>query len=147
MAGSQVDLKRMGEGYGFIDLPHSLRGVRARTGVKGYLVEIRPRKWKNTIWLGTYNTAQEAARAYDAGIFYTRKKIELMNFHDSVTSFVAIPPVSVDSLKSVSSKAEFKCFIREQARKAAMRASNDPEWKRTYYMQVMWLSVCRILWF
>ncbi|KAH8973335.1 hypothetical protein BDL97_01G041100 [Sphagnum fallax] len=134
LAGSQVDLKRMGEGYGFIDLRHPFRGVRAL--VKGYSVEIRPMCWKQTIWLGTYKTAHEAARAYDAGIFYTRKKIDLMNFHDSVTSFVAIPPVSLEEArKSVSSREEFMVFIKEQARKAATRASHDPEWKRTYYIQ------------
>jgi hypothetical protein len=43
------------------------RGVRTRRGVKGFLVEIRPPKWKKTIWLGTYNTDVEAAGAFDAG--------------------------------------------------------------------------------
>ncbi|CAM6045591.1 unnamed protein product [Sphagnum compactum] len=114
------------------DLPHSLRGVRSRRGVRGFLVEIRPNKWKNTIWLGTYDTPTEAARAYDAGIFYFRKKIDL-NFHDSVTSFVAIPPVSLEEAhKSASNKNEFIVFVREQAAKAARRALDDPEWKRTY---------------
>ena len=46
---------------------HEFKGVRTRQGVKGYLVEIRPPKWKKTIWLGTYNTSVEAAGAYDAG--------------------------------------------------------------------------------
>jgi Tfp pilus assembly protein PilV len=117
--------------------------------VKGYLVEIQPNECKKTIRLGTYKTAHEAARAYDAGIFYTGKTIDL-NFHDSVTSFVAIPPVSLeDSRKSESSMNEFKAFIKEQAAKAARRALDDPEWKRTYdewCLQVMWFSVCRIFW-
>lgn len=46
---------------------HEFKGVRTRKGVKGFLVEIRPPKWKKTIWLGTYNTSVEAAGAYDAG--------------------------------------------------------------------------------
>ncbi len=114
--------------------------------MRGYLVEIRPKNWKKTIWLGTYDTVHEAARAYDAGIFYTRKNKPL-NFHDSVTSFVAIPPVSLeDSLKSASSREEFRLFLKEQALKASRRALHDPESKRTYYMQVMWFSVCRVFW-
>jgi hypothetical protein len=132
-----------------IDLPHSLRGVRLRRGVNGFLVEIRPPTWKKKIWLGTYTTPHEAARAYDAGIFYTRKNKPL-NFYDSVTSFVAIPPVSLEEAhKSPSNKEKFKVFIKEQAAKAARRALDDPEWKRIYeerYLQVMWLSVCRIFW-
>jgi hypothetical protein len=76
--------------------------------VKGFLVEIRPKRWKKTIWLGRYKTAHEAARAYDAGIFYTGKDIHL-NFHGSVTSFVAIPPVSLEDFCE-SSMNEFEVF-------------------------------------
>jgi hypothetical protein len=130
-------------------LPHSLRGVRLRGGVNGYVVEIRPNKWKKTIWLGTYKTAHEAARAYDAGIFYTRKKIDL-NFDDSVTSFVAIPPVSLEEAqKSESNMNKFDVFLKEQAAKAARRALDDPGWKRTYdewCLEVMRFNVCRIFW-
>ena len=58
----------------FRQLPdHGFKGVRTRRGVRGFLVEIRPPKWKNTIWLGTYNTLKEAASAFDAGVFYTKK--------------------------------------------------------------------------
>jgi hypothetical protein len=99
---SQVDLKRMEEGYGFIDLPHSFRGVQTRPGVKRFLVEIRPRRWKKTIWLGTHE-------------------------------FPPLPP-------------HLNLLIKEQALKVPRRALHDPEWERTYYMQVMWLSVCRIFW-
>jgi hypothetical protein len=130
-------------------LPGTLRGLRIRRGVKGFIVEIRPKKWKNTIWLGTYDTPHEAARAYDAGRFYTRKKIDL-NFHDSATSFVEIPPVSLEeSRKSKSSMEKFKVFVKEQAAKAASRALDDPGWKRTYdewCLQVMRFKVCRIFW-
>ncbi|CAM6071370.1 unnamed protein product [Sphagnum tenellum] len=95
------------------------------------------------------STAHEAARAYDAGRFYARKKIDL-NFHDSATSFVEIQPVSLEEAqKSASSMEEFKVFVKQQAEKAARRARYDPEWKRTYHewcLQVMWFNVCRIFW-
>ncbi len=130
-------------------LPHSLRGVRPHHRAKKFIVEIRPRRW-TTVFLGAYNTAHEAARAFDAGSFYFGRKIDRMNFHDSVSSFVAIPQVSLEEAeKSESNKKKFLVFVNEQVAKAARRALDDPEWKRTYdewCLQVMWLSVCRIFW-
>ncbi|CAK9857372.1 unnamed protein product [Sphagnum jensenii] len=69
--------------------------------------------------LGTYETA----RGYDAGNIYTGKNKPL-NFHDSETYSGALPPVSVEDLR-VSSIAQ---FVKRQA----VRALDDPAWKRTY---------------
>jgi hypothetical protein len=132
----------MEEGDGFIDLPHSLRDVRIERGVKGYLAEIRPQKWKKTIWLGTYLTAQEAARAHDAGVFYTgNKKKYNFRFRD----FPPLPEWMNLSETSMEMKEEIKRFVKMQA-EAAERTYNNPKWKRTYYMQVMWMRVFRIFW-
>jgi hypothetical protein len=60
----------------------AFRGVRHRPELNKWVTEIRPTSQKRKIWLGTYETPQEAARAYDAGIFYTKKKIPY-NFADS----------------------------------------------------------------
>ncbi|CAM6048846.1 unnamed protein product [Sphagnum compactum] len=100
--------------------PTEYRGVRVRPGVKGYLVEIRPRRWKRTIWLGTYTTSPEAARAYDAGIFYTGKSIPF-NFQDSKGSFPPLPEhLSLDDFDPVVMD-EIKVFVKEKALEAAMR--------------------------
>lgn len=70
--------------------PVGFKGVRQRKGVRGFLVEIRPPKWKKTIWLGTYNSDREAAGAYDAGIFYTNKKTKY-NFPSLERTFPPLP--------------------------------------------------------
>jgi hypothetical protein len=88
--------------------------------VKGYLVEIRPRRWKRTIWLGTYTTSPEAARAYDAGIFYTGKSIPF-NFQDSEGSFPPLPGhLSLEDFDPVVMH-DIKVFVKEKALEAAMR--------------------------
>jgi hypothetical protein len=100
--------------------PPEYRGVRVRPGVKGYLVEIRPRRWKRTIWLGTFPTSPEAARAYDAGIFYTGKSIPF-NFQDSKDSFPPLPKhLSLEDFDPVVME-EIKVFVKEKALEAAMR--------------------------
>ncbi len=100
--------------------PPEYRGVRVRPGVKGYLVEIRPRRWKRTIWLGTYTTSPEAARAYDAGIFYTGKSIPF-NFQDSENSFPPLPEhLSLDDFNP-DVMEEIKVFVKEKALEAAIR--------------------------
>ncbi|CAM6043024.1 unnamed protein product [Sphagnum compactum] len=103
-----------------INPPPEYRGVRVRPGVKGFLVEIRPKGWKKTIWLGTYPTSLEAARAYDAGIFYTGKSIPY-NFQESKDSFSPLPEhLSLDdSDPEIMDQITF--FVKVKAREAARR--------------------------
>ncbi len=103
-----------------INPPPEYRGVRVRPGVKGFLVEIRPKRWKKTIWLGTYPTSPEAARAYDAGIFYTGKSIPY-NFQESKESFSPLPEhLSLDD-SDPEIMDQITCFVKGKAREAARR--------------------------
>nr|AMT92115.1 dehydration-responsive element-binding protein 5-7 [Syntrichia caninervis] len=58
------------------------RGVRYRVELNKYVTEIRPSRSTKKIWLGTYDTAEEAARAFDIGNLCCKKNLPL-NFPDS----------------------------------------------------------------
>lgn len=91
------------------------RGVRHRPELNKWVTEIRPTSQKRKIWLGTYETPEEAARAYDVGIFYTKKKIPY-NFKDSPEQLKLqpIPP----ELPWES----FAALVKQKATSAAKRA-------------------------
>lgn len=89
------------------------KGIRYRPELGRFISEIRPAQpRKRKIWLGTYKTAEEAARAFDAGIFYTKKPIQY-NFEDSPELLEALP----DDLTPEQEHIE----IQKKAKAAAAR--------------------------
>lgn len=80
-------------------------GVRWKA--KKWTSEIRPPNASKTVWLGTYTTEEEAASAFDAGIYYYGKPKDY-NFPDSESMLPPLDP-SMDDKKRTH-------FIKYQAR-------------------------------
>ncbi|CAN4084686.1 unnamed protein product [Withania somnifera] len=57
------------------------KGVRMRKWGK-WVAEVRQPKSRDRIWLGSYDTAEEAARAYDAAVVCLRGPLAIINFPD-----------------------------------------------------------------
>ncbi|CAK9877188.1 unnamed protein product [Sphagnum jensenii] len=96
--------------------PTRFKGIRQKENK--WISEIRPSCSKKTVWLGTYKTQEEAALAYDAGIFYYQKFGIPYNFPDSPKVLPAIK----EGPQDVSTK-----FVKTEARRNAQRAwSSSP---------------------
>ncbi|KAF3325051.1 dehydration-responsive element-binding protein 1C-like protein [Carex littledalei] len=93
------------------------RGVRRRGTTNRWICEVRNPNNKSRIWLGTFPTAEMAARAHDVAVMALRGRSACLNFADSA-SLISIP-------SSFSSVKELKQAAIEAAKALHSRNSSD----------------------
>ncbi len=90
------------------------KGIRpARKSTSSWVTEIRPTNAAERIWLGSYPTPGQAARAFDVGTFYCNKKRKRYNFPDSVHNLPSCE--EIDRLPARQQKKRIQELAREVA--------------------------------
>ncbi|KAH6828561.1 Integrase-type DNA-binding superfamily protein [Perilla frutescens var. hirtella] len=79
------------------------KGVRMRKWGK-WVAEVRQPNSRDRIWLGSYDTAEEAARAYDAAVFCLRGRSAVLNFPDDPPDILSPEELSPSQIRVAASK-------------------------------------------
>ncbi|XP_020238889.1 ethylene-responsive transcription factor ERF014 [Cajanus cajan] len=83
-----------------INTKKKYKGVRMRSW-GSWVSEIRAPNQKTRIWLGSYSTAEAAARAYDAALLCLKGSSANLNFPSTSSHYINIPQDTAMSPKSI----------------------------------------------
>ncbi|KAJ9545960.1 hypothetical protein OSB04_025667 [Centaurea solstitialis] len=83
------------------------RGVRRRNSISSnkWVCEVREPNKKSRVWLGTYPTAEMAARAHDVAVLALRGPSACLNFADSLWRLPVPESTNVKDIKRAAAKA------------------------------------------
>lgn len=69
-----------------------------------WVAEVRQPNSRDRIWLGSYDTAEEAARAYDAAVFCLRGPSAVLNFPNEPPDILSAEELSPSQIQVAASK-------------------------------------------
>ncbi|KAF8109891.1 hypothetical protein N665_0089s0012 [Sinapis alba] len=109
------------------------KGVRMRSW-GSWVSEIRAPNQKTRIWLGSYSTAEEAARAYDVALFCLKGPQANLNFPTSYSSShflldenTILSPKSIQRIAAQAANNSFDLFAPSSSTCSSLAASSQSD--------------------